>query len=426
MRLNFDLVTGFSVVPLQLFSMLGFFVSLLGLVFFGIIAYRRIFLGPEAEGLFTLFAINFLLLGVALFGIGLLGEYVGRIYQQVRERPRYIVQAVLEQRDESGVRSEEQGRLCTRGACTPRRYTSFALMRAVVFAYHNVGCRCLSVLLAHGVEVALVVTHDDNPTETIWFDSVERLAELARFARGQTSRSEHRGVRSAGCARWRRTSCSPSTTATCSRPRCSRSPPRGALNMHGSLLPRYRGRVPVNWAVLHGERETGATLHYMVDKPDAGDIVAQQAVPILPEDTAVEVFNKVTVAAELSLDRALPALLAGTAPRMPQDLSRGSYFGGRRPEDGRIDWSQPAAAIHNLVRAVAPPYPGAFTQVAGPDGALSAHPAAAGPARTLRTPGALLRIGPLLCRMRRRRGAAHPLPRGGRYNAVRRDLSACR
>jgi undecaprenyl-phosphate 4-deoxy-4-formamido-L-arabinose transferase len=118
-RLNFDLVTGFSVVPLQVFSMLGFVVSLLGLVFFGIIAYRRIFLGPEAEGLFTLFAINFLLLGVALFGIGLLGEYVGRIYQQVRERPRYILQGILEQREESGVRGEEHGRTLHAAAQTP-------------------------------------------------------------------------------------------------------------------------------------------------------------------------------------------------------------------------------------------------------------------------------------------------------------------
>ena len=106
-RLNFDLVTGFSVVPLQLFSLLGFLVSLLGLGFFGLIAYRRIFLGPEAEGLFTLFAINFLLLGVALFGIGLLGEYVGRIYQQVRERPRYVLQAILEQSDGSAAGSED-------------------------------------------------------------------------------------------------------------------------------------------------------------------------------------------------------------------------------------------------------------------------------------------------------------------------------
>jgi methionyl-tRNA formyltransferase len=140
---------------------------------------------------------------------------------------------------------------------------------------------------------------------------------------------------------------------------------RGALNMHGSLLPRYRGRSPVNWAVLRGERETGATLHYMTAKPDRGDIVAQTAVPILPDDTAREVFDKVTLAAEMTLDRVLPALVAGTAPRVAQDLAAGNYCGGRRPEDGAIDWNRDAATVHNLVRAVAPPYPGAFTAVGG-------------------------------------------------------------
>src|SRR5947199_609853 len=119
-------------------------------------------------------------------------------------------------------------------------------------------------------------------------------------------------------------------------------PTSGALNMHGSLLPKYRGRAPVNWAVLHGERETGATLHYMTEKPDNGDIVAQTAVPILPDDTAREVFDKVTVAAEITLDRVLPSLLAGTAPRIAQDLSKGAYFGGRKPEDGVIDWYRDA------------------------------------------------------------------------------------
>lgn len=237
-------------------------------------------------------------------------------------------------------------------------------MRAVVFAYHNVGCRCLSVLLAHGIDVALVVTHDDNPKETIWFDSVERLANwhdlpVAKPADPNTAEFVGR-VRSIApdflFSFYYRQMLSAALLEI---------PSRGALNVHGSLLPRYRGRVPVNWAVLHGERETGATLHYMVAKPDAGDVVAQQAVPILPEDTAAEVFSKVTTAAELALDRALPGLVAGRAPRIPQDLSRGSYFGGRRPEDGRIDWKQPAAAIHNLVRAVSPPYPGAFAEVQG-------------------------------------------------------------
>jgi len=135
--------------------------------------------------------------------------------------------------------------------------------------------------------------------------------------------------------------------------------------MHGSLLPKYRGRAPVNWAIVHGETETGATLHEMVEKPDAGRIVDQEPVPILPDDLAVDVFGKVAGAAERVVKRSLPKLVDGSAVLRAQDLSKGSYFGGRRPEDGRIDWSAPAKRVHDLVRAVAPPYPGAFTEVEG-------------------------------------------------------------
>jgi methionyl-tRNA formyltransferase len=117
--------------------------------------------------------------------------------------------------------------------------------------------------------------------------------------------------------------------------------------------------------VLHGESETGATLHEMVAKADAGRIVDQQSVPILPDDTARQVFDKVTVAAEMVLWRSLPSIVAGEIRWQANDLARGSYFGGRRPEDGRIDWTRPAAEVYNLVRAVAPPYPGAFTEVGG-------------------------------------------------------------
>lgn len=133
--------------------------------------------------------------------------------------------------------------------------------------------------------------------------------------------------------------------------------------MHGSLLPKYRGRAPVNWAVLQGETETGASLHRMVAKPDAGALVDQEAVPILPNDTAGQVYDKVACAAEVVLMRSLPALIDGSATETPLDLSRGSYFSGRRPEDGRIDWRESAQVIHNLVRAVAPPYPGAFVDM---------------------------------------------------------------
>ncbi len=238
------------------------------------------------------------------------------------------------------------------------------MIRAVVFAYHDVGVRCLSVLLAHGVDVALVVTHRDRPDENIWFGSVARLARLHDLnvvtpddPNAPNCIADIRAARPDFIFSFYYRHMLGAEVLDLA--------PRGAYNMHGSLLPRYRGRVPVNWAIIHGERETGATLHRMGAKPDAGDIVAQQAVPILPDDTARDVFAKVTVAAEIALDGVLPALMAGTAVHRPQDLSRGSYFGGRRPEDGRIDWKQPARAIHDLVRAVAPPYPGAWFEFMG-------------------------------------------------------------
>lgn len=237
------------------------------------------------------------------------------------------------------------------------------MSRAVVFAYHNVGVRCLSVLLAHGIDVACVVTHADDPAETIWFDSVAELAARHDIP-VITPEDPNAPEVVAGLAALRPDFLFSFYYRLMLKPPLLALPPQGAWNMHGSLLPRYRGRVPVNWAIIHGERETGATLHRMLEKPDAGEIVAQQAVPILPDDTALEVFNKVTLAAELALDRVLPDLLAGRGHATRQDLSAGSYFGGRKAEDGRIDWSRPALAVHNLIRAVAPPYPGAYSDTA--------------------------------------------------------------
>lgn len=253
-----------------------------------------------------------------------------------------------------------------------RDSASRAPARAVVFAYHNVGARCLRVLRAHAIDVPLVVTHDDDPAEVQWFERVADVADdlgLPWIAPADPNDPAF-VARIAALAPdflfsfyYRRML----------KPALLRLVSRGALNMHGSLLPRYRGRAPVNWAVLNGERATGATLHYMDEKPDAGDIVAAQSVPILPNDTARDVFDKVTVAAEICLDGVLPALVAGTAPRVRNAIERGSYFGGRTAEDGRIDWSKRATTVHDLVRAVAPPYPGALTTVGGR------------PARVLRT-----------------------------------------
>jgi methionyl-tRNA formyltransferase len=234
--------------------------------------------------------------------------------------------------------------------------------RAVVFGYHDVGDRCLRVLLSYGIEVPVVVTHAPDPDEAPWFASVAETAHEYGVPVLTPDSPEEGGIERVleemrpdflFSFYYRR-------MLSASLLRQAR---RGALNMHGSLLPKYRGRSPVNWAILNGERETGVTLHYMTTRPDAGDIVDQLAVPILQDDEAREVMRKITAAAEIVLARALPALLDGVAPRRPQNLSEGAYWGRRTPEDGRIDWSLPAQRIHDLVRAVAPPFPAAFTDV---------------------------------------------------------------
>jgi len=235
---------------------------------------------------------------------------------------------------------------------------------AVVFAYHNVGVRCLEVLLAQGVDVRLVVTHRDNPLENIWFDSVAVLAGargIEVIAPGDPNVPEVVAQVAEKAPDF--------LFSFYYRHMLQRSlldiPRRGAYNMHGSLLPKYRGRVPINWAIINGEIETGATLHAMTEKPDNGAIVAQKAVPIGIEDTAQDVFERVTEAAAEALAAVLPSLMAGTAPHVPQDLSSGGYFSGRKPEDGRIDFSWPARRIHDFVRALTRPYPGAFADIAG-------------------------------------------------------------
>lgn len=234
--------------------------------------------------------------------------------------------------------------------------------RAVVFGYHNVGVRCLKVLLAGGVDVALVVTHEDNASENIWFESVISLCESEGIpyitpadAQSPALLAQVQALKPDLMFSFYYRHMLPAALLDVAP----------AFNMHGSLLPEFRGRAPVNWAVLHGATVTGATLHEMTVKPDAGAIVAQMDVPILPDDTAHEVFGKVQVAAEQALWRILPSLLDGAAPRLHNDLRQGSYFGGRTPEDGRIDWRWPAQHVYNLHRAVAPPYPGAFTDIAG-------------------------------------------------------------
>jgi methionyl-tRNA formyltransferase len=236
--------------------------------------------------------------------------------------------------------------------------------RCVVCAYSEVGHACLAELLALGLDVALVVTHAPDPGERQWFASVAELAAAAgvpvitpadvnapevveqvaktrpdllfSFYFRQMMRGELLGV-----------------------------PRLGALNMHGSLLPRYRGRAPVNWVLVNGEKETGVTLHYMDVKPDHGDVVGQRRVAIDRDDTALTLTRKLAEAARELLREVVPLLAEGRAPRVPQQHRASSYFGGRRPADGEIDWTRDAEGIRNLVRAVTHPWPGAFSHLGG-------------------------------------------------------------
>lgn len=234
--------------------------------------------------------------------------------------------------------------------------------RAVVFAYHDVGDRCLRALVSQRWDIPLVVTHAPDPAEKPWFANVAETAASLGIPLLMPDKQESLERVLAQLkpdflfSFYYRNLLGESVL---------RHAGRAALNMHGSLLPRYRGRAPVNWAIANGETVTGATLHHMVARADAGDIVDQLSVPILQDDDARAVMAKVTVAAEIVLTRNLEALAAGTAPRRTQDTTKGEYCGRRTPEDGRINWALSAQRIHDLVRAVAPPYPGAFGDVGG-------------------------------------------------------------
>jgi len=237
-------------------------------------------------------------------------------------------------------------------------------MRIIFMGYHNIGYVCLKALIELsrevGDEIVALVTHEDDPKENIWFASVAQLAFENYLPVYQPANPNDPGFVAAMQA------LQPDFLFSCYyrhllKPPLLDLPRLGALNLHGSLLPRYRGRCPVNWVLVHGEAETGVTLHYMEAKADQGDIVGFKRVPITFEDTALTLFAKMTAAAQELMREAYPLLRADSAPRLTQDHDRASYYGGRTPADGLIDWRHSALQTYNLVRAVTHPYPGAFT-----------------------------------------------------------------
>ena len=233
-------------------------------------------------------------------------------------------------------------------------------MKCVVFAYHNIGCAAINELLEAGYEISAVFTHQDSKNENIWFDSVAELAVnkgIPVYAPENVNHPVWVGRISA---------MQPDFIFSFYYRNILKQdildiPAKGAINLHGSLLPKYRGRVPINWAIINGETESGVTLHYMTSKPDAGDIIAQERFDICCCDTAKTVFGKAVDAAKKLLKTTLPKLANGTAERIPQNDADATTYGGRCAKDGEIDWNKSAEAVHNLIRAVTKPYPGAFS-----------------------------------------------------------------
>lgn len=238
-------------------------------------------------------------------------------------------------------------------------------MKAVVFAYHNMGIVGLEALKKEDFQIEAIFSHLDDPEENCWFDSVVKWGnknEILVFCPENVNKPEwvekilHLAPDVIFSFYYRRLLGKGMLNI----------PPSGALNLHGSLLPAYRGRCPINWVLVNGEQRTGITLHYMVEEADAGDIIGQKEVKIEFNDTALTLYRKLCGKAKELLEESLPLIKKGIAPRRPQDITKGSYFGGRTPEDGKINWQWPVMRIYNLVRGVTDPYPGAFTYL--PDG----------------------------------------------------------
>ena len=237
-------------------------------------------------------------------------------------------------------------------------------MKAVVFAYHDIGCAGINALVAAGYDITAIYTHPDAPSENHFFGSVARIAAEHGIPVYAPNDVNH--------PLWvdRIKSAQPDVIFSfyyrhllCDE--ILNSATVGAFNLHGSLLPHYRGRAPLNWVLVKGETETGVTLHRMVSRADAGAIVAQHRVAIAPEETALTLHHKLTQASSDLLNDILPVIKTGYFPQIEQDHSQASIFGRRTAQDGCIDWHAPAQDINNLVRAVTDPWPGAFGYVGG-------------------------------------------------------------
>ena len=264
--------------------------------------------------------------------------------------------------------------------------------RILVLGYSDIGFCALQYLLDQNKRVVSVFTHPDNPNEKIWFRSMEQLARQHNIPvyKPLSIKSSHW---ISVVQEWKPDLIFSFYYRNLIPLEILKIPSLGAFNLHGSLLPKYRGCCPVNWAIINGETQTGATLHHMTTKVDAGDIVDQEPVTIGTEESVATVMGKVKEAALSILKRQLDNLLSGNAPRLPQREEDATCYGKRRPENGRINWFQSAQDIFNLIRAVTHPYPGAFSEHRGnPLFLWWGHPIEK---KTSASPGEVIALDPL-------------------------------
>jgi methionyl-tRNA formyltransferase len=338
-RLYFDLISGQTLYPFQLFSLLGLILILFGAGTGIYMILRHFLMESSPQGIFFPFSAFFLVFfGILLVAIGVVGEYLGRIYKEVGKKPPYFIQEEVRNDD---TRKDSQNRIAFLG-------------------YGELGHAALQGLLEKGEKISVVVTHLDDPKEKVWFRSVRALAFknlIPVYAPEDINRPEFIQILK---------ELNPDLVLSVQfRQVLSREilnlPSLGSVNLHPSLLPKYRGRAPINWAIINGEKNTGVTLHYMDEKPDTGDIIAQKEVLIRDDDTVYTLYQRILPEAVNLIKSNLDKIKSGDAPRYPQSEENATHFGKRKPEDGKIAWKKPNDEIRNLVRGVTHPFPGAFT-----------------------------------------------------------------